>query len=63
MNIQFIHYVMLVCAALAAGLPSLASALPASASTYIHGATAVLVLMTGVLGAISPSASSKGGDQ
>lgn len=56
MNLQAVHYVLLVCAALAAGLPNLQGAFPDSATPYLKGATAILVLLTGVLGAISPSA-------
>ncbi len=49
-----IHYLMLVCAALAAGLPNLESAFPAAATPYMKGVTAVLVLLVAVLGAVSP---------
>lgn len=58
---QIIHYVMLVCAALAAGLPQTSEAFPPVAAPYIKGATAVFVLLTAVLGAISPPLLSKQG--
>lgn len=58
MNLQTVHYVMLVCAALAAGLPSTAAAFPDSVKPFFTGITAILVLLVAVLGAISPSASS-----
>lgn len=54
---QTIHYVMLVCAALAAGLPSCAAALPESVQPFAKGATAILVLLVAVLGSVSPAAS------
>lgn len=52
-----IHYLMLVCAALAAGLPQLQDALPPQATPYLKASTAILVLLTAVLGAVSPQAS------
>jgi hypothetical protein len=59
MNFQTVHYVLVSCAALAAGLPNLEPALPLSATPWLKGATAVLMLLTGVLGALSPSAGAK----
>lgn len=53
---QTIHYVLVVCAALAAGLPSFAEALPPQAAPYVKALTASLVLIVGVLGAVSPQA-------
>lgn len=53
---QIIHYVMLVCGALAAGLPAASEAFPPAAAPYIKGATAIFVLLTAVLGAVSPPA-------
>lgn len=52
---QLIHIVMLVCGALAAGLPQLEPALPPAASPYLKALTAVLVLLTSVLGAVAPA--------
>lgn len=51
-----IHYIMLVCGALAAGLPAMSESLPPSAAPYAKAASACLVLIASVLGAISPSA-------
>jgi hypothetical protein len=56
MNFQLVHYIALVCGALAAGLPNLEAAFPPGATPYLKGATAILVLVTAVLGAVSPSA-------
>jgi hypothetical protein len=56
MNLQAIHYVMLVCASLAAGLPNLEAAMPPAAAPYLKGAAAIFVLLAAVLGAVSPSA-------
>lgn len=50
---QLVHYLMIVFAALAAGLPNLESALPPEATPWLKAATAVFVLLTGVLGAVS----------
>lgn len=54
-----LHYIMLVCAALAAGLPNLAVAFPQGAEPYLKGVTAILVLLVAVFGAISPQAGKK----
>lgn len=59
MNLQTVHYVMLVCAALAAGLPNVGAAFGPAAEPFIKGATAILVLLVAVLGAVSPSAGKK----
>ena len=56
MNLLAIHYVALVCGALAAGLPQLEAACPPAATPYLKGASAIFVLLTSVLGAVSPSA-------
>jgi hypothetical protein len=55
-NLRLAHYVLIICSALAIGLPSLEPALPSAAGPIIKAATAVLILIAGVLGAISPSA-------
>lgn len=63
MNLQTIHYVMLICGALAAGLPNLEAAFPAGATPILKAMAAVFVLLTAVLGAVSPSAGGpKSGD-
>jgi hypothetical protein len=54
---QVIHYVMLACAALAAGLTQTQDQFPPASLPYIKATMAVCVLLTAVLGAISPSAS------
>jgi hypothetical protein len=56
MNLQAIHYAMLLCGALAAGLPNLEAAFPASATPWLKGLAAIFVLLTAVLGAVSPAA-------
>jgi hypothetical protein len=56
MNLSTVHYVMLVCAALAGGLPNLEAAFPPGATPYLKAATAILVLLTAVLGVLSPGA-------
>lgn len=63
MNLQAIHYVMLICGALAAGLPNLEAAFPPGATPILKAMAAVFVLLTAVLGAVSPSAGGpKSGD-
>jgi hypothetical protein len=52
-----IHYVMLVCGALAAGLPNLEGAFPPGATPYIKAAAAVFVLLGATLGVVSPAVS------
>lgn len=59
MNLQAVHYVMLVCAALAAGLPQASVSFPDSWQGPIRGVVAILVLLVAVLGAVSPSAGKK----
>ena len=56
MNFQLVHYITLVCGALAAGLPQTAEAFPESSRPWFRGAAAIFVLLTAVLGSISPSA-------
>lgn len=60
---QSIHYVMLGLAALAAGLPSCAVAFPPNAQPFFKGASAILILVVAVLGAVSPSAGKKDDDK
>jgi len=55
MKLQAVHYVALVCASLAAGLPQLEAAFPPGATPYIKGSAAVFVLLASVLGVLSPS--------
>jgi hypothetical protein len=55
-NLRLAHYVLIICSALAIGLPSLEPALPLAAGPILKACTAVLILIAGVLGAISPSA-------
>jgi hypothetical protein len=55
LNLQAIHYAAMICGALAAGLPQLEAAFPAGAAPYIKGLAAAFVLLTSVLGVLSPS--------
>lgn len=55
MNLQAVHYLVIVLSGLAAGLPSLGAYFP-SAATYLAGAGAVCAMLAGILGIFSPSA-------
>lgn len=59
MNFQFVHYVLLVCAGLLSAIPQVETVLPASVTPYLKGLSAVLVMLTAVLGVFSPSAAQK----
>ncbi len=56
LNLQAVHYLVLVCASLTAGLPQLEAAFPPGATPWLKGATAVCGLLTGVFGVLSPGA-------
>ncbi len=63
MNMQTVHYIMLVCASLAAGLPQASVSFPDSWQGPVRGVVAILVLLVAVLGAISPPAMVAGKDK
>lgn len=53
---QTVHYIMLVCAALAAGLPQASVSFPDAWQGPLRGVVAILVLLVAVFGAVSPPA-------
>ncbi len=59
MNLATVHYIMIVCAALAAGIPQASVSFPDAWHGPIRGLVAVLVLLVAVLGAVSPSAAAE----
>jgi hypothetical protein len=56
-NFQPVHYVQLVCASLATGLPQVESAFPVQVQPYFKGASAICILVASCLGVFSPDAS------